>query len=307
MRYCCEGFAVRLRGLWGFGALGFWERRHQSRRSQGPKAPKPQYPTLVLALVIPALLAAQTDTAVSQRSLFTWRDGVLAVGFAVGTVGIRPLDSRAAEALQRPQTQGNRILQDAAVGFRTIAVPGSVIIGVSMYTVGRLAKNARLAELGLHGTEALFIGEGTATVLKGIFGRARPFVDTKNPYDYQFLRGFRRDERYRSFPSGHTVAGFAAAAAVTAETSRWWPSSVWYIGPAMYGGAALVGLSRMYNNRHWASDVIMGAAIGTFAGNKVVRYHATHPGNKVDRWLLGASAPTSDLRQLSFSIRPLLR
>jgi hypothetical protein len=46
----------------------------------------------------------------------------------------------------------------------------------------------------------------------------------------------------------------------------------------------------MYNNRHWASDVMMGAAIGTFAGNKVVRYqHRTNPGNKLDKWLLGGS------------------
>jgi hypothetical protein len=30
----------------------------------------------------------------------------------------------------------------------------------------------------------------------------------------------------------------------------------------------------------------MGAAIGTFAGNKVVRYHRTHPGNKIDKRLL---------------------
>jgi hypothetical protein len=30
----------------------------------------------------------------------------------------------------------------------------------------------------------------------------------------------------------------------------------------------------------------MGAAIGTFAGTKVVRYHHSHPGNKVDKWLL---------------------
>jgi membrane-associated phospholipid phosphatase len=203
--------------------------------------------------------------------------------------------------------QENRWLQRSAVGFRTIAVPGAVIIGVSMYTAGRLAKNDRLADLGLHGTEALFIGEGTASLLKGIFGRARPFVDIKNPNDYQLFRGFKSDTRYRSFPSGHTVAGFAAAAAVTAETSRWWPNSVWYIGPAMYGGAALVGLSRMYNNRHWASDVITGAAIGTFAGTKVVRYHHTHPGNRIDRWLLGASMSTSDLGQISLSLVPLLR
>jgi len=266
---------------------------------------------LVLSSCAPVLpssrLHAQVDTIDRPKALFTWRDGVLAAGFALGTVAIRPLDARAAESLQYPTRQKNRWLQDAAVGFRTIAVPGAVIIGVSMYTAGRLAKNDRVADLGLHGTEALFIGEGTASVLKGIFGRARPFVDTKNPDDYQLFRGFKKDSRYRSFPSGHTVAGFAAAAAVTAETSRWWPSSVWYIGPAMYGGAALVGLSRMYNNRHWASDVITGAAIGTFAGTKVVRYHHTHPGNRIDRWLLGASMSTSNPGQISLSLVPLLR
>jgi hypothetical protein len=46
----------------------------------------------------------------------------------------------------------------------------------------------------------------------------------------------------------------------------------------------------------------MGAAIGTFAGMKVVRYHRTHPGNKVDKWFLGASADPSNLRSLSPSL-----
>ena len=44
----------------------------------------------------------------------------------------------------------------------------------------------------------------------------------------------------------------------------------------MYGGATLVGLSRMYNNAHWASDVTLGAAIGTFSGIKVVRFNHSH-------------------------------
>ena len=263
---------------------------------------------LALVLTLSPRLTAQVDTIDRPKALFTYRDGILAAGFAVGTIGIRPLDSRAAQSLQRETSQKNRLLQKTAVGFNTIAAPGSVVIGVSMYAAGRLAKNARLADLGLHGTEALFIGEGTAWVLKGIFGRARPYVDTKNPDDYQLLRGFREDARYKSFPSGHTVAGFAAAAAVTAETSRWWPNSVWYIAPAMYGGAALVGLARMYNNRHWASDVIMGAAIGTFAGTKVVRYHHTHAGNRVDRWLLTANVKTSHLGpgRVTVSIVPRL-
>src|SRR5262249_6937738 len=103
------------------------------------------------------------------------------------------------------------------------------------------------------------------------------------------------------------VAGFAAAAAVSAETSRWYPHAIYVIGPTMYGGAALIGLSRMYENRHWASDVIMGAAIGTFAGTKVVRYHRTNPGNRVDRWLLNAPVPPSDLGHFTLSIIPALR
>jgi membrane-associated phospholipid phosphatase len=56
----------------------------------------------------------------------------------------------------------------------------------------------------------------------------------------------------------------------------------------MYGAATLVGLSRMYNNAHWASDVAVGAAIGTFAGIKIVRYNHGHTDNFVDRFFLGA-------------------
>ena len=33
----------------------------------------------------------------------------------------------------------------------------------------------------------------------------------------------------------------------------------------------------------------MGAAIGTFAGTKVVKYHHSHPGNRIDKWLLRPS------------------
>jgi hypothetical protein len=60
----------------------------------------------------------------------------------------------------------------------------------------------------------------------------------------------------------------------------------------------------MYNNRHWASDVIIGAAIGTFAGNKVVRYHHSHPGNKLDEWLVNFSISGG---HLSASVLPRSR
>jgi hypothetical protein len=50
----------------------------------------------------------------------------------------------------------------------------------------------------------------------------------------------------------------------------------------------------MYNNKHWASDVITGALIGSFAGRKIVRYHHSHPGNRIDKWLLSGSISRGD-------------
>jgi membrane-associated phospholipid phosphatase len=262
---------------------------------------------LLLVPLLARVSGAQTTDGSYQRPLFTWRDGVLAGGFVIGTIAIRPLDKSAAVSLQRPYTQQQKLLRTTATIVRTIAQPGAVIIGTSMYAVGRLSHDERLAEVGLRGTEALFIGAGFANLLKDSFGRARPFVDTvsPNPDDWQLLRGLHRGGNYQSFPSGHTVAAFAAAAAVSAETSRWWPQLTYYaIGPVLYGGAAAVGASRMYENRHWASDVIMGAAIGTFAGTKVVRYHRTHPANKLDKWLLHASLSPSDPSHISFGLIP---
>ena len=57
-------------------------------------------------------------------------------------------------------------------------------------------------------------------------------------------------------------------------------------GTVFYGGATLMGLSRIYNNQHWASDVMAGAAIGTLIGTKVVKYTHSNPGNRIDSKLI---------------------
>jgi membrane-associated phospholipid phosphatase len=272
--------------------------------------------SLVLAMVAtaqlsmaPALRCQTSTTAAPPRvPLFTWNDAALAGGFIAGTVALRPVDEYFARHLQNKYTQQNRFLQDVATTVRTIAEPGAMIIGVGLYVGGRLSKQRDMADLGLHGSEAVVVGGGVSWVLKNSFGRARPYVKPRrdsvdfDANNWQFGRGLREGDQYRSFPSGHSVAAFAAAAAVANETSRWWPGYKWLIGTAMYGGAGLVGVSRMYNNRHWASDVMMGAAIGTFAGNKVVRYHhRVNPSNKFDKWLLGGSLHQADDGGMAFT------
>jgi membrane-associated phospholipid phosphatase len=243
-------------------------------------------------------IVAQSDSTSGGGGggrLFTYRDAILAGGVVLSARLVHPLDDYWARRLQDSSTQQSRKLQALATFVRTTAAPGSYIIGGTMYLTGRVAKNRKLASLGLHGLEGLLVGEATGAVLKGIVGRQRPFVTPQDANNYKLFRGFTEGNPYRSFPSGHSVAAFAAAAAVTAETSRNDPSSTWYVAPIMYGGAALVGISRMYNNQHWASDVLIGAGIGTFAGLKVVRFNDAHPGNRADRlFLTGSLSPGPD-------------
>jgi len=61
-----------------------------------------------------------------------------------------------------------------------------------------------------------------------------------------------------SFPSGHTAQAFCAAAFLDREYGKQYPWLRW-LG---YGMAATTGVCRILKNRHWASDVVLGAGIG---------------------------------------------
>jgi membrane-associated phospholipid phosphatase len=93
------------------------------------------------------------------------------------------------------------------------------------------------------GTYALSLGIMGVTVngLKKITHRERPDQSSLN-----------------SFPSGHTANAFAAAEFLNQEYKD---ISPWY-GYAGYTVAAATGVLRIYNNRHWVSDVVAGAGFG---------------------------------------------
>jgi len=63
---------------------------------------------------------------------------------------------------------------------------------------------------------------------------------------------------YNSFPSGHTATAFMGAELMYQEYKD---VSVWY-GVSGYLVATGTGIFRMYNNRHWFTDVVAGAGIG---------------------------------------------
>ncbi len=279
--------------------------------------------TLLVTLAAPVTLAQSTPPlspsdstkAANHKTLFTIKDLALAGGFAGLTVAMFPSDRSVAQRLQNPELRENKFFDRSARGVEWITTPGSFLIGGGMWALGRATNSRTLQEVGWHGTEAIMLSSAITSVLKGTLGRARPYVtaDT-SPHDFQLFRGFGRGQRlkdfgtgdYQSFPSGHTTTAFAAAASVTSEMRRLHPGSVWYVAPVLYGGATLVGLSRMYHNNHWASDVVLGAAIGTFGGLKVARYTSLHPDNRLDKFMLHVTVtPNADGgAQVSLSLAP---
>jgi membrane-associated phospholipid phosphatase len=255
---------------------------------------------LLVAGVSPVTAQANpADSSVASKTLFSRRDAIVAVAFTGLTVALLPVDEAIARRSQDSRAQANHFLRIASRDVQYMADPGAIIIGASLYATGRVGRWRNVEDLGLHGFEAVIFSGATTGALKIVTGRARP---NSRPgvrsTDFSLGRGWTNGNRDQSFPSGHTTVAFAAAAAVTSESRRWWPRATWLVAPIMYGGATLVGLSRMYNNAHWASDVALGAGIGTFSGLKVVRFSHLHSDNRIDRLFL---RPAGDRVELGWS------
>jgi membrane-associated phospholipid phosphatase len=255
----------------------------------------------LLAVGATPLHGQVADSVPSRRQpLFVAGDAWYAGGFVLGVIAMAPIDLKIANQLRDSTTQTNKFLRDSATGFRLLGNPGAVLLTTGMYVAGRVVHRPELAQVGLHGAESVGMAIVATNALKSLAGRARPDQDPDHPGNLKLGRGFA-NHKYSSFPSGHTTAAFAAAASLSTEIAELYPKSEVWVRPILYGGATLVGASRMYNNKHWASDVVAGAAIGSFSGWKVTRYNHTHPNNRLNRIFLG-SHPRPNLNGgMSFS------
>jgi membrane-associated phospholipid phosphatase len=132
-----------------------------------------------------------------------------------------------------------------------------------LYVLGQLAGDAPARESATHiaaGLVAAGVANGT---LKFAVGRLRP---GQHDGDGDEFRPLSLADQWQSFPSGHTVVAFALAGAIAEEAQNPWVSA------ASYGTAAMVGWSRVYEDRHWASDVVAGAIVGTVVSRATVRW-----------------------------------
>lgn len=108
-----------------------------------------------------------------------------------------------------------------------------------------------LNALGIHGKNNLK-DRTLLYLMSNVFANGAVFSLKK------FTNQQRPDGTPASFPSGHTAEAFASAEFLRQEYKD---ISPWY-GIAGYAVAATTGYLRMYNNKHWLSDVVAGAGIG---------------------------------------------
>jgi membrane-associated phospholipid phosphatase len=100
--------------------------------------------------------------------------------------------------------------------------------------------------------------------MKASFGRSRPDQDHGAKDFDPFNIG------QSSFPSGHTAQAFTVATVIATHYDSWW------VKIGSFGAASLVGWARVHKDRHYTSDCLAGAAIGTFVGYTVTRYNQRH-------------------------------
>ena len=123
-------------------------------------------------------------------------------------------------------------------------------IGVTTYIVGRSRPSKRARHLGMDLIEGTVLADVSTELIKVAVRRQRPIRDdgTRAP-------GY-------AFPSGHAAGTFAAATVLQQHLGWKWAVPTYTIG-------TYVAVSRLADDRHWASDVVAGATAGIIVGRSV--------------------------------------
>lgn len=141
----------------------------------------------------------------------------------------------------------------------------ATILSGLLYSSGLIFKDKHMQETGQILAEAMVCTGIYTTLLKISLGRARPYTGEGNleiePLEFEF------DSNENSLPSGHTSIAFTVATVLSERIDNM------YASVALYSLASLTAYQRIYSDVHWFSDTVLGAALGTVIGLKLVKLH----------------------------------
>jgi membrane-associated phospholipid phosphatase len=181
---------------------------------------------------------------------------VKTIAMAAGYVGVTYICYRYFDTPIKDFTQSNQNNTVSSI-MHTAEYAGlatsSIIITTATAITSIITKDKKLQKTAILLVGGHIINDIVTNQFKITFQRHRP--NTGDPYNTFDWRGGPKINL--SFISSHTSNAFttATAFATVYSDSKWVPA-------VAYSLASLVGLCRIYNNDHWTSDVLAGAAVG---------------------------------------------
>ena len=189
------------------------------------------------------------------------RDWLVFGGIVGSALVVYGQDARIRDAAQSSHTPFS---EDLAVFSERFGDEKWLIPGLGLaYGLAYACDDPRLKEAALLGVEGFVVAGTLNGALKFLFGRRRPNV-ASGPDDFTGPGRFTG----LAMPSGHTAVAFAVATSFSLEYRNPWVTTLAYVL------AGLVGWSRVHDDAHWGSDVIIGAAVGTFTVRGMFRARA---------------------------------
>lgn len=218
----------------------------------------------IVADTLPLASPLAADEKASGKKIW------LHAGLALGYVGATYYCYRKEDNHFQKESQEHRHpLKDAvAHGLSPLGTGETHWMALGATTgLAYLSKNTRLQHAVFVWAGSLLINDVVTNHLKGHFQRYRPSTGMPfNTFDGKAGPGINR-----SLPSAHASNAFTTATVfATLYKDKHW------VTPFAYGMAAMVSFSRVYNNAHWASDIMTGAAVGFLSAKTMIA---------TDKWL----------------------
>jgi membrane-associated phospholipid phosphatase len=176
---------------------------------------------------------------------------------AGGTATIMLIDEPVQRLVQDHQSSAQDDVADITKEFKNPEV--FVIIGGGTLATGLVLRKPGVARTGLQIFGAYGVSSAMMIATKWVFGRSRPSDTPDDAFDFNWFNGTQEN----SFPSGSSAVVFSLATTLSDAIGHPVAAVV------LYGGAALNAWSRVYGNRHWVSDVAVGALYGITAAKLV--------------------------------------
>ena len=176
--------------------------------------------------------------------------------FILGTTALVVTDRHTIGIVSRDNENISRNISNVGL-YGTEATAGTIFL------TGLLTDNAHARETGFLTGEALLNAYPVYIAMQLIAGRERPDQGAGHG------RFFQDHSTNTSFPSGHSMFTWTAAAVIAHEYPRTWVKIL------AYATAASVSVARYTGREHFVSDTALGGFIGYFIGRHIFKMHCS--------------------------------